>query len=62
VSANAATENDLLGVEKRLNKRIDRFEERLKAELRQLGQSMTIKLGSIVVVAVGVILAAQQLL
>ncbi len=61
VLANAATKDDLLGVERRLNEKIDRVEERLLSELRLLNQSMTIKLGSIAVVAVGIILAAQRL-
>jgi hypothetical protein len=62
VLGSAATKEDLLNVEKRLDEKIDRVEERLKAELKQLEQRMTIKLGSIVVVAMGIIAAIQKLL
>jgi hypothetical protein len=69
VLGNAATKDDLAHLEQRikaelstLDTKIARVEERLKAEIRQLGQSMTIKLGSIVIVGVGVILAALGLM
>lgn len=62
VLANAATKEDLLNIEKRLDERIDRIEERLRAEIKQLEQRMTIKLGSMLVVAVAVVVAAQKLL
>jgi hypothetical protein len=61
VLANAATKEDLLNVEKRLDEKIDRVEERLKSEIKQLDQRMTIKLGSMIVVAVALIVASQQL-
>jgi uncharacterized protein (DUF3084 family) len=47
--------------EHRLNEHIDRVEERITSELKQLEQRMTIKLGSMMVVAVGVVVAAQKL-
>ena len=62
VLGNAATKDDLLNVEKRLDQKIDRTEERLKSEIRQLEQRMTIKLGSMIVVAIALIVTAQQLL
>jgi hypothetical protein len=62
VLANAATKEDLLNVEKRLDEKIDRVEERLTSEIKQPDQRMTIKLGSMMVVAVAVVVAAQRLL
>jgi tetrahydromethanopterin S-methyltransferase subunit G len=62
VLGNAATKDDLLHVERRLDEKIDRVEERLKSEIKQLDQRMTIKLGSMLVVAVGLIITAQKLL
>jgi tetrahydromethanopterin S-methyltransferase subunit G len=50
-----------LNTESRLDERVDRVEERIKSELSQLEQRMTIKLGSMLVIAVGVIVAAQKL-
>ena len=72
VVANAATKEDLLDVEKSVNlhidrieavliERIDRGEERVRSELKQLGQQMTIKLGSLAVAAVVIILSAMAL-
>jgi hypothetical protein len=52
---------DLSNTESRLNEKVDRIEERIKSELRQLEQRMTIKLGSMLVGAVGVVVAAQKL-
>jgi len=62
VLGNATTKDDLLNLERRLDEKIDRVEERLKSEIKQLDQRMTIKLGSMIVVAVAVIVAAQRLL
>ena len=69
VVGNAATKDDLLNIEQRLNERIDRVEERLKSEIalsrsemKQLEHRMTVRLGSMVAAAVVLIVAAQQLL
>lgn len=62
VLASVVTKVDLAHTEQRLDERIDRLEERLKAEMAQLEQRMTIKLGAMVVVAVGLIVTAQKLL
>jgi len=61
VIGNTVRKEDLANTETRLNDKADRIEERIKSELRQLEQRMTIKLGSMLVVAVGVIVAAQKL-
>lgn len=58
----AATKGDLLSVEQRLDVKIDRVEERLKADIKLLDQSMTIKLTAATVVAIGAITALQKLL
>lgn len=61
VVGNTVRKEDLSNTESRLNEKVDRVEERIKSELRQLDQRMTIKLGSMLVVAVGVVVAAQKL-
>jgi len=61
VVGNTVRKEDLLNTESRLDERVDRVEERIKSELSQLEQRMTIKLGSMLVIAVGVIVAAQKL-
>jgi hypothetical protein len=67
VVGNAATKDDLLGAEQRLNEKIERVQERLKAEMtllrsemKQSEQRMTIRLGSMVAAAVVLIVAAEQ--
>ena len=76
VLSRAATKGDLLdvgrqlvSVEQRLEGKIallevkiDRVEERLKADIKLLDQSMTIKLTAATVVAIGAITALQKLL
>jgi len=64
----AATKADLLASEQRLDGKIDRIEERLRSEivllrseLKQVGQTMTITLGSMLAAAVALIVTAQQL-
>lgn len=57
-----ATKGDLLSVEQRLDTKIDRVEERLKAEIKLLDQSMTIKLTGSTIVVVGAVAALQRLL
>jgi uncharacterized protein YlxW (UPF0749 family) len=64
----AATKADLLAAEQRLNDKIDRVEERLKSEIAlsrsemtQVGQRVTITLGSMMAGAVVLIVTAQQL-
>ncbi len=69
VVSNAVTKDDLLNVEKRLDEKIDRVEERLKSEIalsrsemKQLEHRMTVTLGSMVAAAVVLIVTAQQFL
>jgi hypothetical protein len=57
-----ATKGDLLSVEQRLDTKIDRVEERLRAEIHRLGQQMTVKLGSLTIGGVAIILTAMTLL
>jgi hypothetical protein len=57
-----ATKGDLLSVEQRLDTKIDRVEERLRAEIHLLGQQMTVKLGSLTIGGVVIILTAMALL
>lgn len=56
------TSDDLTDAESRLNEKIDRMQERIVSELKQLEQRMTIKLGSMLVVAIGVVAAVQKFL
>ncbi len=62
VVGNAATKEDLLHTEQRLNEKIDRIEERLRAEINTLGQKMTIQLGSMSIAGVVIILTAMAFL
>ncbi len=61
VVGNTVRKEDLSNSENRLTEKVDRVEERITSELRQLEQKMTIKLGSMLVVAVGIIVATQKL-
>jgi hypothetical protein len=60
VVGNTARKKDVTDAESRLNEKIDRAEERIRSELKQLEHRMTIKLGSMLVVAVGVVAAVQK--
>ena len=60
VVGNTVRKDDLTGAESRLTEKIDRIQERTTSELKQLEQRMTIKLGSMLVVAIGVIAAVQK--
>jgi hypothetical protein len=60
VVGNTVRKDDLADAESRLNEKIDRVQERITSELKQLEQRMTIKLGSMLVVAIGVIAAVQK--
>lgn len=57
-TGNLATKNDLKLTEASLEARIDR----LQAEMKLMEQRMTIKLGGLLVIAVGIMTAIQQLL
>ena len=64
----AATKGDLLNTEERLDSKIgllkieiERVEERLKAEIKQLDQSMTIKISGATLVMIGAVAALQRL-
>ena len=61
VVGNTARKEDLLNTENRLIEKVDRVEERITSELRQLEQKITIKLGSMLAIAVGVLVAVQKL-
>lgn len=62
VVGNSATKDDVVRTEQRLNDRIGQVEERLRSEIKQLENAMTIKIGSMFIVAVGILLAMQSLL
>jgi hypothetical protein len=62
VVGNTARKEDLLSAENRLNEKVDRVEERITSELKQVEQRMTIKLGSMLAIAVGLVVAAQNVL
>lgn len=56
------TKDDLLHLEERLDSRLIQMEQRSDSRLIQLEQRMTIKLGGLMVVAVGVVAALVKLL
>lgn len=58
--ADIATQADLLAVEARLGKEIASVESRLRKEITSAEQRMTIKLGGMLVVMTGVIVAASH--
>ena len=64
----AATKGDLLNTEERLDSKIgllkieiERVEERLKADIKQLDQSMTMKISGATLVMIGAVAALQRL-
>jgi hypothetical protein len=58
----AATAVDLEGMETRLRERAERLEERFEHKIDKTEKSMTIKFGTMLVVAVGVLAAVIKLL
>lgn len=55
-----ATKADLRELELRLDARIDRVEQRLKAEMASLEHRLLIRLGSLMIVLLGVLFAALR--
>lgn len=61
VVGNTVRKDDLMEAESRLNDKIDRVQERITSELKQLEQRMTIRLGTMIAGAVAIIVAVQKL-
>ncbi len=55
-------EQRMIGLEQRMEDRLQELEQRMEGRLRELEQRMTIKLGALMAVAVGVVAALVKLL
>lgn len=60
MSDSLATKSDLQLLEQRLNHRVDSVEQKLEHKIDKLGLQLTVRLGGLMVVGIGIILTAMR--
>ncbi|MDH2430964.1 hypothetical protein QCD60_19345 [Pokkaliibacter sp. MBI-7] len=60
MSDSLATKSDLQLLEQRLNHRVDSIEQKLEHKIDKLGLQLTVRLGGLMVVGIGIVLTAMR--